>query len=57
MWAATFVILAIVTVFKSAWQGRAAFTPTIDGLIYGFVAIFDLFWVTAELVTGNLPIP
>lgn len=56
-WAAIFVVLAIVMVFISAWRRRSVFSPTVDGFIYGFVAIFDLLWAIGELGSGYLPVP
>jgi hypothetical protein len=55
--AAILFMLAIAMIFISAWQGSSVFSPTIDGIVYGFVTAFDILWVIGSLLAGSLPVP
>lgn len=41
----------------SSWRGKAIFTSTGDGVVYGCTAVFDLIYFASSLLRGQLPTP
>ena len=46
--------IAVIIGIVSVYRGESVFDTTIDGFIYGFVAVFDLAEIAISLLHGNL---
>jgi hypothetical protein len=57
IFAGILVIAAVLMGIASAFKGSSAFGTTGDGFIYGFVTIFEIFWIIGTLASGYLPVP
>lgn len=60
-WATIFAfvifVVAVGVQIGSIIKGKAFFSTTKDGFVYGFTAAFDILYIFTQLSLGNLPLP